>query len=197
MAHLLNSVFRRLPAAAWVVAISLAQAGCHSAKQQTNQAGVAPPADLEAINELHRRDMQASKTWDVETLASLWTDDIVSIPQDGQPLIGKEANRNSLLKLKDESRDIDIVEYNLAFNEVKVIGEWAFEWGTFSATIKSKDEGEVSRQIIPRAEARRGRVVESRAQYVQQRFRRRWRGRLFRVISRNGRAFQSAIIELH
>jgi uncharacterized protein (TIGR02246 family) len=145
MAHLLNSVFRRLPAAAWVVAISLAQAGCHSAKQQTNQAGVAPPADLEAINELHRRDMQASKTWDVETLASLWTDDIVSIPQDGQPLIGKEANRNSLLKLKDESRDIDIVEYNLAFNEVKVIGEWAFEWGTFSATIKSKDEGEVSR----------------------------------------------------
>ena len=123
----------------------LAQVCCHPAKQQTNQASGAAPADLEAINELHRRDMQASKTWDVETLASLWTDDIVSMPQDGPPLIGKEANRNSLLKLKEESRDIDIVEYDLAFNEVKVIGDWAFEWGTFSATIRSKDEGEVSR----------------------------------------------------
>lgn len=145
MPHLLKSVFGRPRLiAAWVIAISLAHMGCRPAEQQTNQANVATPADMEAINELHRRDMQASKTWDVEALASLWTDDIVSIPQEGQPLIGKEANRNSLLRLKEESRDIDIVEYNLAFNEVKVIGEWAFEWGTFSATIRSKDEGEVS-----------------------------------------------------
>lgn len=88
--------------------------------------------------------MEASKTWDVETLASLWTDDIVSIPQDGQPIIGKEANRNSLLKLREASRDIDIVEYNLTFNEVNVIGDWAFEWGTFSGTIRSKIGGESS-----------------------------------------------------
>jgi uncharacterized protein (TIGR02246 family) len=127
-----------------VVAISLAHAGCSSGKQQTNQAGAATQADLEAINQLHERDIQASKAWDVETLASLWTDDIVSIPQDGPPVIGKEANRNSLLKLKEESRDIDIVEYNLAFNEVKVVGDWAFEWGTFSGTIRPKGGGEPS-----------------------------------------------------
>jgi ketosteroid isomerase-like protein len=89
--------------------------------------------------------MEASKTWDVETLVSLWTDDIVSIPQGGQPIIGKEANRNSLLKLREASRDVDIVEYDLAFNEVKVIGDWAFEWGTFSGTIRSKDGGEPSK----------------------------------------------------
>jgi uncharacterized protein (TIGR02246 family) len=130
--------------AAGVVAISLTYMACSSGKQQTNQASPATPADLEAINQLHQRDMEASKSWDVETLVSLWTDDIVSIQQDGQPIIGKEANRNSLLKLKEESRDIDIVEYNLTFNEVKVVGDWAFEWGTFTGTIRSKIGGESS-----------------------------------------------------
>jgi uncharacterized protein (TIGR02246 family) len=124
------------------IAISLISVACSSGKQQTNQASSATPADLEAINQLRQHDVEASKAWDVETLVSLWTDDIVSIPQDGQPVIGKEANRNSLLKLKEASKDIDIAEYNMAFNELKVIGDWAFEWGTFTGTIKSKDGGE-------------------------------------------------------
>jgi uncharacterized protein (TIGR02246 family) len=127
-----------------VIILLLAQIACSSGKQQTNQASGAAPADMEAINQLHQRDMEASKKWDVETLVSLWADDIVSIPQDGQPLIGKEANRNSLLKLREASSDIDIVEYNLSFNEVKVVGDWAFEWGTFSGTIRLKDGGEPS-----------------------------------------------------
>jgi uncharacterized protein (TIGR02246 family) len=125
-----------------VIAVSPVHTACSPGKQQSNQA--APPSDMEAINQLHRRDIEASKAWDVETLVSLWTDDIVSIPQDGKPVIGKEANRNSLLKLKEASRDVDIVEYNLSFNEVKVIGDWAYEWGTFSGTVRPKDGGEVS-----------------------------------------------------
>lgn len=116
----------------------LVHTACSSGKQQTNQAGPATPADLEAINQLHQRDMEASKTWDVEALVSLWTDDIVSIPPDGKPIIGKDANRNSLLMLIEVDRDIEVVEYNMTFNEVKVIGDWAFEWGTFSGTIRSK-----------------------------------------------------------
>lgn len=145
MTRLLKSISRRSrPLAAGVIAVSLIAAACSSGKQQTNQQGGATQADLEAINQLHRRDMEASKSWDVETLVSLWTDDIVSISQDGPPVVGKEANRNSLLKLKEASSDIDIVEYNLAFNEVKVVGDWAFEWGTFTGTIRSKDGGETS-----------------------------------------------------
>ena len=125
------------------VAVLLAQAACSSDKQQSNQAASA--TDIEAINKLHQRDVEASKAWDVETLVSLWTDDIVSIPQQGDAVVGKEANRNSLLKLKQASGDIEIVEYDLSFKEVKVIGDWAYEWGSFSGTVKPKGGGETSK----------------------------------------------------
>ena len=124
-------------------AVLLTQIACSSNKQQSNQAASA--SDLEAINQLHQRDVEASKAWDIETLVSLWTDDIVSIPQYGDAVVGKEANRNALLKLKQASSDIDIVEYDLSFKEVKVTGDWAYEWGTFSGTVKPKDGGETSK----------------------------------------------------
>ena len=136
-------VFRRALLLAAVAAFSFVHIACSSGEQQSNRA--ATPSDLEAINQLHQRDIDASKAWDVETLVSLWTDDIVSIPQDGNPVIGKEANRNLLLKLKQASSDIDIVEYDLSFKEVKITGDWAYEWGTFSGTVKSKAGGEVSK----------------------------------------------------
>jgi uncharacterized protein (TIGR02246 family) len=91
---------------------------------------------MEAINRLHELDMQASRKWDVDTLVSLWTDDIVSIPAIGPPVIGKEANRAHLLKMKEASRDVEILDYRLDFKDVKIAGEWAFEWGTFSGTIR-------------------------------------------------------------
>jgi uncharacterized protein (TIGR02246 family) len=140
MPRQMELVFRRASLLLAAVAISFIQIACSSDKQPPNQA--APASDMEAINELHKRDTEASKAWDVETLVSLWTDDIVSIHQDGNPVIGKEANRNSLLKLKQASGDIDIVEYDISFKEVKVIGDWAYEWGTFSGTVKLKAGGE-------------------------------------------------------
>jgi uncharacterized protein (TIGR02246 family) len=132
----------RVIAISFIIAVSLTGVACSSQKQQPGQPAAATPADLEAINQLHERDVEASKSLDVEALASLWTDDIVSIPQDGKPIIGKEANRNSLLKLREAMQDLDIVEYNISFNEVKVTGDWAFEWGTFSGAVKPKAGGE-------------------------------------------------------
>ena len=93
-------------------------------------------ADMEAINALHQRDVEASRKWDVDTLASLWTDDIVTLSEGEPPLIGKAANRASVMRLRDESRDLQITDYNLSFNEVKIVGDWAFEWGTYSGTVK-------------------------------------------------------------
>lgn len=98
--------------------------------------------DMEAITQLHQRDMQASKTWDVETLVSLWTDDIVALPEGGKPIIGKEANRASLLKLREQSQGLEITDYKLTFNEVKILGDWAFEWGKFEGVVKPAAGGE-------------------------------------------------------
>ena len=118
-----------------LVLISLNVSACESKKDGAS-------ADMEAINTLHHRDAEASKKWDIDTLASLWTDDLVTLSQGEAPLIGKDANRASILKLRDESRDLQITDYALSFTEVKVVGDWAFEWGTYSGTVKPLAGGE-------------------------------------------------------
>src|SRR5262245_60953796 len=89
-------------------------------------------ADLDAINALHSREIEATKRWDVDSLASLWSDDVVTLSQGARPLIGKDSNRASILTLQQESRDLKLTDYIMSFNEVKIVGNWAFEWGTYS-----------------------------------------------------------------
>jgi len=121
-----------------LVLVPLALSACASKKDGMS-------ADMKAINALHQQDMEASKKWDVDTLASLWTDDIVTLSQGEPPLIGKDANRNSILRLREASRDLQVADYILSFNEVKIAGDWAFEWGTYSGTVKPVDGGEAVR----------------------------------------------------
>ena len=118
--------------------VPLAVSACASKKDGAT-------ADMEAINTLHQRDMEASKKWDVDTLASLWADDIVTLSQGEPPMIGKDANRAAIVRLRDESRDVQITDYILSFNEVKIVGDWAFEWGTYSGTVKPVGGGEALR----------------------------------------------------
>src|SRR6185295_16578321 len=92
-------------------------------------------ADIEAINKLHQREMEASRKWDIDTLASLWTDDVVMLPAGEPALIGRDANRASITRLRDQSGSAQISDYILSFNEVKVTDDWAFEWGTYSGTL--------------------------------------------------------------
>jgi ketosteroid isomerase-like protein len=118
-----------------VVLVSLTASSCASKKDGTS-------ADLDAINALHQRDMEASRKWDIDTLTSLWTDDIVTLSQGEAPMIGKDANRAAIVRLRDESRDFQIADYILSFNEVKIVGDWAFEWGSYSGTVKPVAGGE-------------------------------------------------------
>ena len=60
-------------------------------------------------------------------------------------MIGKDANRAAIVRLRDESRDVQITDYILSFNEVKIVGDWAFEWGTYSGTVKPVGGGEALR----------------------------------------------------
>ena len=99
-------------------------------------------ADIEAINKLHQREMDASRKWDIDTLASLWTDDVVMLPAGEPALIGRDANRASVTRLRDQSGSAQISDYILSFNEVKVTGDWAFEWGTYSGTLAPEAGGE-------------------------------------------------------
>ena len=118
-----------------LVLVSLTISACASKKDGSS-------ADMDAINSLHQRDMEASRKWDVDTLATLWSDDIVMLSAGEPAMIGKEANRAAFLRLRDDSRDVQITDYILSFNEVKITGDWAFEWGTYSGTVKPVAGGE-------------------------------------------------------
>lgn len=138
MATVLRRLFNYPLISLALVLVPLIASGCGSKIDGT-------PADLEAINALHQRDMEASKKWDVDTLVSLWSDDIVTLTQGEPPLIGKDANRAAILRLREESQEVQITDYILSFNEVRISGDWAFEWGTYSGTVKPVAGGDAIR----------------------------------------------------
>lgn len=95
-------------------------------------------ADSKAIEELHRKDIAATKAYDVEALVALWTDDIISMPPNGQPIIGKKANRENLEAGREQSKLVDILDYGQKWEEVTISGDFAYEWGTFRSQIATK-----------------------------------------------------------
>jgi uncharacterized protein (TIGR02246 family) len=105
------------------------------------------PADREAIRELDRRDMAASKTNDVDTLASLWTDDGVLLQPGTGPVIGKQAIRAMLDQQKQQAAQVQILAYDETWNEVRVAGDYAWEWGQITTTIKLPNGKEIDAAV--------------------------------------------------
>jgi uncharacterized protein (TIGR02246 family) len=96
---------------------------------------------LKTIEELHKKDKQASMNGDLETLLTLFTDDGILIPPESEIIEGKEALRNMLKQNFELHQDYITTEYNQDFKEIKILGRYAYEWGTYSGKYKSKDDG--------------------------------------------------------
>ena len=86
---------------------------------------------LEALRELHEKDIQASKTRDFDTLLSLWTEDGVLLEPGKKPLIGIDAIKAYMDKQREVSKAYAITKYEHRWEEINIIGDWAFEWGYF------------------------------------------------------------------
>jgi len=93
---------------------------------------------LQAIQELHKKDQAASLEGDVETLLSLFTDDGVVIPAEGEVIKGKDGLRKMLEQNFKAMKEYMLVEYKHDFKEIKIMREYAYEWGMYSGTYKSK-----------------------------------------------------------
>lgn len=102
-------------------------------------------ADLAAIEELHRADRAAAQAGDAEALRAIWTDDIVVLPPAGEIVAGKQANYDALLAQLQRLQGQTITEYVLSFEEVEVVGDCAFEWGTYRGTARTDAGGEERR----------------------------------------------------
>ena len=85
--------------------------------------------DLEAIEELHRQDVAATKAGDYETLMSLMDEECIVFPPDSEP----EDGRAYLSRFRASSDSIEpepeILELLQDWEEVRLLGEFAYEQG--------------------------------------------------------------------
>jgi uncharacterized protein (TIGR02246 family) len=95
-------------------------------------------ADRAAIERLHERDAAAAKMGDVKTLIGLWTADGVALPPGEPPVKGIDALRVWLSKSADAGEKLEIIEYTMDFQEVKLFGDEAVEWARTSVTVKPR-----------------------------------------------------------
>jgi uncharacterized protein (TIGR02246 family) len=98
-------------------------------------------AEMVAIEKLHETDMAAAKIHDINTLITLMTDDCILLPPGQEPIRGRDAIWKFMQEQLPENQKYEITEYVQSFEEVKIIGEWAFEWATFHGTYHLKSGG--------------------------------------------------------
>ena len=99
---------------------------------------------MRGIETLRRRDEAASKAYDVEALAELWTPDMVALPP-GQPVKRAADMRADLARLADAARDLEVLDYREVFDETLVFGDVAVEWGHIEGSERERSTGKVTR----------------------------------------------------
>ena len=99
-----------------------------------------PEADQKAIADLQRRNIEANMALDTEKLLALRTDDVVYLAPGRAPLVGQDAVRKYLGEIRGQLANWDMLAYEENWQEVQVVGDFAFEWGTVN--IRARQEGE-------------------------------------------------------
>lgn len=98
--------------------------------------------DLRAIDALNQRDVGAALAGDPTAMMSQWTDDIVLLQPAGPILRGRAVATEALL---GPARAVEILEWVFDFQEIKVFGDYALEWGTYRGSMRPRTGGDVIR----------------------------------------------------
>ena len=98
---------------------------------------------MRGIEALRRRDEAASKAYDAEALAALWTDDPVALPPGGPVMRGPEL-RERLEAMAMAARETEVLEYREIFEETLVFGGIAVEWGHIEGSERERSTGKVT-----------------------------------------------------
>jgi uncharacterized protein (TIGR02246 family) len=94
--------------------------------------------DLRAIDEINQRDVQFALASDAAMMMSQWTDDFVLLPAAGPIMRGRSAIAEAFRGVESP----EILEYVLDIQEVKVVGDHAFQWGTYHYSVRPGAGGE-------------------------------------------------------
>jgi uncharacterized protein (TIGR02246 family) len=97
--------------------------------------------DLRAIEAINQRDVQFALAGDSAGMMSQWTDDIVLLPSAGAILRG----RSVIAEVLGGGESPEILGYVLDIQEVKVLGDHAYQWGTYQYTLRPRKGAETVR----------------------------------------------------
>jgi ketosteroid isomerase-like protein len=79
---------------------------------------------------------------DIDALISQWTDDFVVIPPVGPIVRGRRANVEAARNGLEQIRAFEPVEFVVDFAEITIVGDYAFEWGTFRGMSRPRAGGD-------------------------------------------------------
>ena len=97
--------------------------------------------DLRAIDGINQRDVQFALAGDAAMMMSQWTDDFVLLQHAGPIMRGREVIAEAFRGMQRP----EILEYVLDIQEVKVLGDHAFQWGTYDYSLRPHAGGEIVR----------------------------------------------------
>ena len=97
--------------------------------------------DLRAIDAISQRDMQFALENDANKMMSQWTDDIVLLQPAGPIMRGRAAIAQAFEGVESP----EIVEYELDIQEVQILGDYAFQWGTYRYGMRPRTGGDTMR----------------------------------------------------
>ena len=98
--------------------------------------------DLARIDALHRADMEAARRVDYDALRSLLSDDAAVLPPGGRMLRGRAALDASFARMATVKPTTEVLEYRFEWHEVRVCGDYAFEWGYIVGRERHLETGE-------------------------------------------------------
>ena len=98
-------------------------------------------ADVEAINRVREAHIAALNAGDVNAWAAIFTEDGVQMPPNAPANRGRESIRVWSQAFLAPFR----VEFTLSVDEVRVLGDWAFERGAYTVVMTPKAGGELVR----------------------------------------------------
>jgi uncharacterized protein (TIGR02246 family) len=106
---------------------------------------VADERDVAAIERLHQQDIAATAPGDPKLLANLWTEDAVRINPGGRVEVGRAAIRAADERTTVKHPQGQVLTYVPTIKDLRIAGDWAFEWGTFNASYKETATAEVQK----------------------------------------------------
>ena len=99
--------------------------------------------DLEAIDRVRETHVAALNAGDAEAWAAHFTDDGVQMPPNAPANVGRTMIGSWSRAFLDQFR----LQFSLAVDEVRVLGEWAFERGDYTISLNPKAGGPTMQDI--------------------------------------------------